>query len=112
MQENVKQLINDIGVTVTVRYYAYGNYDVATGTVSSTNSDTTGKALVLNYSDSLATESVVKRGDRKIVLSGTDFAKPSTEDKVIVSTIEHSIIDIQEVVNAENTLVYILQVRK
>lgn len=66
---SLRQLIKEHGTTVTLRKKDAGAYDVATGTVSQTNTDYIVKAFFFNNDPSVAEFNTQMMGERRVVIS-------------------------------------------
>lgn len=66
---SLRQLINEHGITLTLRKKVAGAYDVATGTVSQTSTDYIVKGYFFNNDPSVAEFNNQMMGERRMVVS-------------------------------------------
>lgn len=107
------QLVNDIGKALTLRKVTEGTYDPSTGAVGSqSTADTSVKGMLLNYKDEDFLDSLIQRGDRKIVLRASDGVVPEIQDIVLDGSVEYRLVDVREIEEAGTDVVYICQGRQ
>lgn len=113
LQDAAAQLIDDVGISATLRKVTEGSYDTDTGTVpGGSTSDLTVQALLLNYSDFQRANTSIDARDRKAVIKAKDLASPpDQQDILIVGSVEFEIISVQEVQEAGSSVIYTCQVR-
>lgn len=101
------QLIKEHGVTVTLRKRAEGAFDVHTGTVGTTNTDTVvrGYFFTQKYSDSSDTQ---LKSIKSLVLEGTAPNVDSTDQIIYGDT--YAVIRAQKITSGTKTMCYILEV--
>lgn len=66
---SLRQLINEHGVTVTLRKKANGAYNATTGVLAQTNTDYTVKVYFFNNDPSIGEFNTVLTGERRVVVS-------------------------------------------
>lgn len=101
------QLIKEHGVTVTLRKRVEGAFDVHTGTVGTTNTDTVvrGYFFTQKYSDSSDTQ---LKSIKSLVLEGTAPNVDSTDQIIYGDT--YAVIRTQKITSGTKTMCYILEV--
>lgn len=112
---SLNKLINDHGVTVTLKKRVAGAYNVTTGSVTNTETNYSVKAYEYNnVVDGLSKESLqlgVKRFCLKgTTVSNTSYPKPTTNDQ-LVSTKTGNIISVKEIKSGSSVMCYVLEVR-
>ena len=81
-----------IGGDVTFRVISTGAYNTPTGAVTETASDTTIKGALDSVSEQEVNE-LVQASDKKLTVPASSFSsRPSTADKVVISSVVHQII--------------------
>lgn len=112
MINSVYDLIDDIGKSVTLRSVTTGVYDPSTGGVSESTNDQTVRAMFLSYKDNNRDDSLILRGDRKIVIAARDVSRePSLEDLVISGGNSYRLKNIRIIENNDSDVVYVCQGR-
>ena len=81
-----------IGGDVTFRVISTGAYNTTTGAVTETASDTTIKGALDSVSEQEVNE-LVQASDKKLTVPASSFSsRPSTADKVVISSVVHQVI--------------------
>ena len=97
-------VIKALGADVTIRYVTAGSYNTTTGTVTESTSDTAIKGVV----DAIAAREVnelIKTTDKRLIISANDVATaPSTKDRVVISSVEYQIIQVNTI-DQDNTAI-------
>jgi len=107
------QLINASGRTVVLGKVSNGTYNTSTGTVAPSTANHNFKGLVLEYSNRERDGTLIKQGDRKVVLDAKGAAVvPATNDTITINTLVYRIVDVQVVTDGSVDLVYTCQVRQ
>lgn len=114
---DLQNLVNEHGVSVTLRSRTTGLYDPATGVVSQTNSDATVKAYFGNYMLNEVNGSTIIDGDRKVVVntldtSGTAITEPEVDDLIIGEGDTVSIVSVQKIKSGSTVVCYVCQARE
>jgi len=112
MQDCAYELIDDIGIDVTLTSVTQGTYNPATGTKTNSTSDSTVKAMLLNYRDSEIDGTLILQGDRRIVIAARGAVVPETDDLITANSIEYRLISVRQVSEASNALIYSCQARQ
>jgi len=114
----LKAMIDRYGVEVTLVKPAYGAYNPATGTVSSTtNTNYTTKCYFADYNlNELGNDSIVM-GDRKAVFSyldtsGNTLPEPDAEDSITGFGDAVKIVSVRKLYSGSSLVCYICQVRE
>ena len=111
LKKVANKTIMKFGGDITIRRTTESAYDVTGGEVIKEITDTTVKGLLENVVNSEVND-LVSQTDKKLNVSAQDLTfTPTTKDKVIISSIEYQIIQI-ETDTAENINVkYIFYLR-
>ena len=97
-------VIDSLGADVTIRYVTAGSYNTTTGTVTETTSDTAIKGVVQGISNREVDE-LIKTTDKRLIISADEVATaPSTKDRVVISSVEYQIIQVNTV-DQDNTAI-------
>ena len=81
-----------IGGSVTYRKISNGTYNATSGTISETETDTTIKGALDSVSEQEVNE-LIQASDKKLTVPASSFSsRPSTADKVVISSVVHQII--------------------
>jgi hypothetical protein len=104
-------LLTKFGQTVTQRKTNQGVYDPATGANTTTYTDTTRSAVMLDYGKGLTqiNGTLIQQGDKQLLVDGS--APIAMQHKFIVNNIEWSIISLGELAPAGTAVLYDLHVR-
>ena len=98
------KVITKLGGDVTIRYVTAGSYNTTTGTVTETTSDTVIKGVVEGISNREVDE-LIKTTDKRLIISADDVATaPSTKDRVVISSVEYQIIQVNTI-DQDNTAI-------
>tara|TARA_Y100000052_G_C2920587_1_gene68009 strand:- start:141 stop:497 length:357 start_codon:yes stop_codon:yes gene_type:complete len=94
--------IMKFGGDVIIRRTTESQYDINEGTVLKNSTDTTVKGLLENVINSEVND-LISQNDKKLNVSAQDLTFiPTTKDKIIISSIEYKIIQI-DTDTVENT---------
>ena len=113
VQKAIKNVasIQGVGQDVTIRTVTAGSYNTTTGVISESNSDATVKAVLEDVNMREVNE-VIQAEDIKITISAGDVtAKPTTKDKVLISSIVHNIIRVLTKTSGGTDISYTLYLR-
>ena len=111
LKKIANKTIMKFGGDITIRRTTESSYDIADGEIIKDTTDTTVKGLLENVVSSEVNE-LISQSDKKLNVSAQDLSfTPTTKDKIIISSIEYQIIQI-DTDTAENTNVkYIFYLR-
>lgn len=113
LESEVTILINSIGKTLTLRKVTEGAYNTATGAVDGqSTADTTLKGMLLNFKLREFDGQLILQGDVKIVIRASDGVVPEVQDIVLDGSVEYRLIDVRQIEEADDDVVYICQGRK
>ena len=113
VQKAIKNVasIQGFGQDVTVRTITAGSYNTTTGVISESNSDATVKAVFEDVNMREVNE-LIQAEDKKITISAGDVTtKPTTKDKVLISSIVHNIIRVLTKTSVGTDISYTLYLR-
>ena len=103
--------IQGFGQNVTFRAITTGSYDTKTGTIFEAKTDTTVKAVFEDVNSREVNE-LIQAEDKKITISAASVtSKPTTQDKVVISSIVHNIIRVLTKTSGGTDISYILYLR-
>jgi len=112
LQEAAALLIDDQGRPATLRRVTEGSYVPATGTAANTTADYPVMVLLLNYTDFQRQDGLIEAGDRKAVIKAQDLSVvPDIQDLLIVEAKELRIVNVRQVEQSGQDVIYICQVR-
>lgn len=110
LKAGVDSILNDLGKTLTLRSVTEGSYNVNTGGVTNTTSDTSVIGMLLNYKDLQRDGDIIQQGDSKIVIkTGT---APDIQDIILDGSVQYRVISVRQIEESGNDVVYICQVRQ
>lgn len=117
MAEVASELLDEFGVSVTVKYISTGAYDPATGSTTTTTTAKSSVAYIDDYADRDIDGTKIKVGDRRVYLSvldtaGSSIAKPGTTDKLTIDGADYSVINAKAIPGAGTPSLYDVQVRR
>tara|TARA_Y100000401_G_C8255179_1_gene190347 strand:- start:87 stop:443 length:357 start_codon:yes stop_codon:yes gene_type:complete len=103
--------IMKFGGDITIRRTTESSYDINDGSIIKDTSDVTVKGFLEQVSKTEVND-LISQNDKKLIVSGQDLTfTPTTKDKILISSIEYKIIQI-DVDSAENTdVVYTFYLR-
>jgi len=103
--------IQGFGQDVTIRTITNGSYNTTTGTIFESKSDSTVKAVFEDVNMREVNE-LIQAEDKKITISAAAVsAKPTTKDKVLISSIVHNIIRVLTRTSGGTDISYTLYLR-
>ena len=106
-----KKVLNAVGGDVTIRVVSPGTYNTTTGVVAETTSDTTVKGLVADVNAREVNE-LVQADDRRLTIAASSVTSaPTTTDRVVISSVNHQIISVKTVEQANTAITYELILR-
>ena len=113
----LRQMIKEHGMALTLRKRAAGAYNVATGTVTTTNTDYAVRGYFYDYTPDMIDGNSILRGDRRVVLdsvltNGTATPEPDATDQIIGLGDTVNIVKVMEIKSGSATMCYQLQVRE
>lgn len=113
----LRQMIKEHGIALTLRKRAAGAYNVAAGTVTTTNTDYTVRGYFYDYTPDMIDGNSILRGDRRVVLdnkltNGSATPEPDATDQVIGLGDTVNIVKVMEIKSGSGTMCYLLQVRE
>lgn len=102
------------GRNVTLRRNTEGTYDPAADTISgASTADETIKAVITEYEQGEIEETIIVRGDKKVLIAATSLSSPPDHNDIIVDgSQQYRIVHIQAVQPGDTLLLYKLHVRK
>lgn len=105
------RLLTKYGQAVTLSHSTPGTYDPATGSVSTVVTTQTGVAAELSYSAFELTNTLIQRGDKKLLLAASGITTPVVDDTVTVGTVVYTIKNVNTLAPAGVAVTHELQAR-
>ena len=111
LKKVANKTIMKFGGDIIIRRTTESSYDITNGEIIKDTTDTTVKGLLENVANTEVND-LISQSDKKLNVSAQDLTfKPTTKDKIIISSIEYKIIQI-DTDTAENTNVkYVFYLR-
>ena len=111
LKKVANKTIMKFGGDITIRRTTESSYNITDGQIIKNTTDTTVKGLLENVVNSEVND-LISQSDKKVNVSAKDLTfTPTTKDKIIISSIEYQIIQI-DTDTAENTNVkYVFYLR-
>ena len=98
--------ISKFGGDVTIRPVTAGAYNTTTGTATETTSDTTIKGIVEGVLDR-EVDDLIKTTDKRLTIAANAVTTaPSTKDRVVISSIEYQIIQVNTIEQDNTAITY------
>lgn len=82
MSKTTNELLSEFGQTVTITYKTSGAYDPAALTSSVSTTTATAKAALFGYMDKDIDGTLIRRGDRNMIMSAISISLPNVEDTI------------------------------
>jgi hypothetical protein len=95
MANTANDLLGEFGQAVTLTRQAAGAYNTATGAATVTTSVQTGIGAVFDYGTRDIDGTLVKQGDKKLLLSAIGITAPVVDDTVTVNSVVYTITHIK-----------------
>lgn len=110
----VANAIKQFGMPMTLSVETAGTYDPATGVISvATTTTYPVDGLVVEYESKDIDGSLIKLGDKKILMTASDTTPEPTSDYTLtMSSIDWAVINCNPIAPAGLAIVYEVQVRK
>ena len=111
LKKVANKTIMRFGGDIIIRRTTETSYNITDGAIIKDTSDTTVKGLLEKISKTEVND-LISQNDKKVIASGKDLTfTPTTKDKILISSIEYKIIQI-DTDTAQNTdVVYIFYLR-
>ena len=111
LKKVANKTIMRFGGDITIKRTTDSSYDMDNGSLIKNTTSTTVKGLLEKVS-SQEVNDLISQQDKKLIVSGKDLTfTPTTKDKILISSIEYKIIQI-DTDTAQNTdVVYIFYLR-
>lgn len=98
--------ISKFGGDVTIRYVTAGAYNTTTGTTTETTSDTTTKGIVEGISNR-EVDNLIKTTDKRLIIAANKVSTaPGTKDRVVISSVEYQIIQVNTIEQDNTAITY------
>ncbi|BAQ93537.1 putative tail protein [uncultured Mediterranean phage uvMED] len=114
LQKAALKGLNRIGGDVTISYVSAGDYDVTTGTVPdfSTTVETHEVKGVLQDVNAREVNELIQAGDKRLEVPAVELpTAPQTKDRVTVVGVEHQVVRVKTIEQANTPITYVLYLR-
>ena len=99
------RLLKDKGQAVTITRRTAGTYDTATGAATVTTTTKTGYAAIMDHSSNNIDGTLIKSGDKKLLLSPAGISAPVLNDTVTVGGVIYTVVEPLKTVSPAGTVV-------
>lgn len=106
------EILREYGQTITITSKSAGAYDVATGAAAVTQSTQTATGVVFDYGTRAIDGTLIKVGDKQLLLSASGLTAPAISDIAIIGNISYVITHIKEVNPAGTSIMLDCNIRK
>jgi len=111
MASTATELLAEFGTSVTIRRTTGGTYTPSSDTTSgATTADLTATGMVRDYRAAQIDGTVIRRGDRELVLDAT--VTPTVNDTVLIDSAYWSVVNVRSVNPAGTPVAHFVQVRR
>ena len=111
LKKVANKAIIKFGGDITIKRTTLSEYDISTGEVVKNQTETTVKGFLENVS-STEVNDLISQNDKKVIVSSEDLTfVPTTKDKIIISSIEYKIIQIETETAQNIDVTYIFYLR-
>ena len=86
------KMLTKFGQTVTITRRTAGTYNVSTGVATPTETTQTGTGAMLEWADNLINGTLIKSGDRRLLLSAVGITSPVLGDTVTADGTVYTIV--------------------
>ena len=114
LQKAALKGFNKLGGDVTIRYVTAGDYDVTTGTIPdfSTTVETHEVKGVLRDVNVREVNELVQAGDKRLEVPAVELpSAPETKDRVTIVGVEHQVVRVETIEQANTPITYVLYLR-
>ena len=114
LQKAALKGFNKLGGEVTIRYVTAGDYDVTTGTIPdfSTTVETHEVKGVLRDVNVREVNELVQAGDKRLEVPAVELpSAPETKDRVTIVGVEHQVVRVETIEQANTPITYVLYLR-
>src|SRR3990167_10919621 len=113
---DVLEALAEVGEDIILRQVVVGAYDPATGTSTTTTTDTIRKGYVMDYNlvvygNDMINNTLVQAGDKRLYLDANGVA-PSLNDQVIVGGVTWQIRNIKDINPAGTCILFDCTIRR
>lgn len=111
------ELLAEFGQAVTIRHRTAGAYDPATGSVTVTTTDETGRAALFDFGlhqsgTSFTAGALIQAGDKQMLLSPVGITAPKPGDHAIAAGVTWNVSAVKETAPAGTVVIYELLLRR
>jgi hypothetical protein len=104
LRKVASKLMAKFGGEVTIRVVTPGAYNTTTGAITETTADTAVRG-VLEDVNAREVNELIQASDKKLTVAAADLAAaPSTDDRVVISSVSHQIIRVTTI-EQDNTAI-------
>jgi hypothetical protein len=111
LQKAVQKAMKLLGGEVTVQTVSGGTYDTATGQISESISSNEINGVLQGVSAREVNE-LIQSGDKRLIIAAADAAAvPTTQDRVLISSVSYEVIKIDTIEQDNEPITYELILR-
>jgi hypothetical protein len=111
MQSTAAELLTEFGQAVTLSRQTAGAYNPATGAAAVTVTTQTGTGAIFDYGSRDIDGTLIKQGDKKLLLAALGITAPQVDDTVTVNGVVYTIVLIKALNPAATAVMYICTIR-
>src|SRR5574343_103680 len=111
MADTADELLTEFGQTVTLNRVMTGAYDPATGSASTSTSTQTGRGAIFDYKTADIDNSLIKQGDKRLLLSPDGITAVTTGDAVVISSVTYTVTMVKQINPAGTVVMYDVNLR-
>lgn len=112
MAATTNKILQSKGQAITLTRQTIGDYSVATSSASITETTQTGYGVLLDHGDKEIDGTLIKFGDKRLLLTAIGITAPVLGDKITVDSVTYTIVPpLKTVKPAGTTILYDLNLR-
>jgi len=100
------------GGPVMLREVRPGQYDPSTGTVVDEVIDWPAMGFKQNYRQDVVDGTLIRQTDEELYLAAPGLPRPATSHKLVIGSLEYSVITVQAIEPYDIPVLYVLQLRR
>ena len=106
------RMLKDKGQAVTITRQTAGAYNTSTGAATVTTSTQTGHAVIIDHDSNNIDGTLIKAGDKKLLLSPAGISAPVINDTVTVGGVIYTVVEpLKTIAPAGAVVMYELNLR-
>ena len=111
LRKVANKAITKFGGDITIQFVSLGSYNTTTGTANETITTATVKGVLEDVNASEVND-LVRGDDKKLTVAASALSTvPGLNDKVVISSVTHQIVQIETIEQANQAIVYQLFLR-